>query len=231
MAAAFAQFAARTGTRKQVFNMAVEPKKTRRTPLGKRQLSPTVSYSNLWIPDKQLLQEIAKKRHISPAELIREIVHHWAIKKRLAPDTEDGAEETALIDLQRETKAAIETGVQQLTELVNRLAGTTSDYGDLLSLNEAQLSHVVNTSNAHYNITAQSFAALWSMLELVQRFLIEPLLEEGNTGCLDMDVHAKAVAARDRVREDAIRMVETLVTACKSPQPIMMTLIHPPARD
>jgi hypothetical protein len=203
----------------------------RRSPLGKRQLSPKTSYSNLWIPDKQLLEEIARKRHITPAELIREIVHLWAIKKRLAPDTEDGAEEVALMNLQRETKAAIDTGIQQLTDLVNRLAGATSGYGDLLNLNEAQLTHVMNTSNAHYNITAQSFAALWSLLELLQRFVIEPLVEDGKSGCLDKAIHDKVVVGRDRIREDAIRMVEKLVKECQSPQPIMMNLVSPPARD
>lgn len=205
--------------------------KKRRSPLGKRQLAAKANYAHLWIPDKRLLEEIAKKRHITTAELQREIIHLWAIKKRLAPDTEDGAEETALIDLQRETKAAVDAGIQQLTDLVNRLAHTTSGYGDLLSLNEAQLSHVMNTSNAHCNITAQTFAALWSLLELVQRFVIEPMLEDGKSGCLDKEIHSKAVTGRDRIREDAIRMVEALVKACKAPQPIMMTLIHPPARD
>ena len=79
---------------------STKPKRTRRRPLSKRQLSAKVSFSNLWIPDRQLLLEIAAKRHVSEAELIREIVHQWAIKKRLAPDTEDGAEEMARADVE-----------------------------------------------------------------------------------------------------------------------------------
>jgi hypothetical protein len=170
-----------------------------------------------------LLAEIAKKSHSSEAALIREIVHNWAIKKRLAPDVEDGTEETALIDLQRETKTAVEG----LADLLKRLVDTTSGYGDLLTLNEAQVTHLTSVSNAHYNVTAQTFAALWALLEMFQRFQFEAQLHADQLPPVDKDTHTKAVAITDNIRAEGLRMVERLITACQSPQPIRMALVCP----
>jgi hypothetical protein len=75
-------------------------KKRRRSPLGKRQLSSKVTSSNLWIPDRQMFEETARKRHLTDAELMRDIIHKWAVTTRLAPDTEEGAQEIALLNLQ-----------------------------------------------------------------------------------------------------------------------------------
>ena len=196
-------------------------KKKRRPPLGKRQLSAKVSYSNLWIPDKQLLGEIAKKRQMTDAELIREIIHQWAIKKRLAPDTDDGAEEVALIDLQRETKSAVETGIQEITERLNKLLLATSGFGDLLSLNEAQLTHIGNVSNTHYNITGQTFAAVWFLVEMTLRLGVEKSLPTDN------DRRKTAIALRDDIRADGLRMLDKLIKESKSPQSLLMALLCP----
>lgn len=199
-------------------------KPKRRKPLGKRQLSATVSYSNLWIPDKQLLGETAKKAHTSEAALIREIVHNWAVKKRLAPDVEDGTEEAALIEIQRETKTAVEG----LTDLLNRLLEATSGYGDLLNLNEAQMSHLTSVSTAHYNVTAQTFAAIWFVLQAVQNFTVLPLLQAGPLPTdIDRDVYNQAVQITDIGRAEGLQMVEQLIKACQSPQAIRMALVCP----
>jgi hypothetical protein len=199
---------------------STKPKRTRRRPLSKRQLSAKVSFSNLWIPDRQLLLEIAAKRHVSEAELIREIVHQWAIKKRLAPDTEDGAEEMALLDLQRDTKASLEAGLSDIASHLKRIVDATSGYGDLLSVNEAQLTHVTSVSNAHYQITAQTFAALWFIVEMMQRDVEKSLSQNGGT-------KKEAIAIRDDMRVRGIHMLEKLITDCKSPQALVMALLCP----
>lgn len=199
-------------------------KRKRRSPLGKRQLSATVSSTRLWIPDKQLLKEIARKRHLTDADLIREIVHNWAIKKRLAPDTDDGAEETALIELQRETKTAVEG----LIALLNRLVDATSSYGDLLTLNEAQLSHLISVSNGHYSVTAQTFAALWFVVQLLQQLHLIPLLQANTSPpAVDKEIYDRAVTITDAARMKGLQMVEQLIKACQSPQPVVSRLISP----
>jgi len=58
--------------------------------------------------DKQLFEETAKKRRLNPAQLAREIIHQRSAAQRRAPGTREEIREGALIDLQRETKAAVE---------------------------------------------------------------------------------------------------------------------------
>jgi len=135
-------------------------KRKKRASLGKRQLSTKVTSSNLWIPDRQIFEETARKRHLTDAELLREIVHRWCVVERLAPDTEEGAQEIALLNLQKETKKAIEEVGQELFSLLKQIAEAVATHGDLLSLNEAHLNHVTSLAGAHYNVSTQSFAAL-----------------------------------------------------------------------
>ncbi len=59
-----------------------QKKKKKRSPLTKRQLASKVTATNLWVPDKQLFDEIKKKRRKTDAELLREIVHRWAVGNR-----------------------------------------------------------------------------------------------------------------------------------------------------
>jgi hypothetical protein len=200
-------------------------KKRRRSPLGKRQLSSKVTSSNLWIPDRQLFEETARKRHMTDAELMRDIIHKWAVTTRLAPDTEEGAQEIALLNLQKETKKAIEEVGHELSSLLKQLVETVSTHGDLLSLTEAQLNHVTSVAAAHYNVSAQSFAALWSLVEMFQRFYVERTLPPAP------DQHQAAVAIRDDIRGEGLRMIETFGSLCESTTPIKMILIYPSAGE
>src|ERR1041384_884248 len=199
---------------------SIKPKRNRRRPLAKQQLSKKTSFSNLWIPDKELLLEIAGRKHVSEAEMIREIVHQWAIKKRLAPDTDDGAEELAILDVQREIKASLEAGFGGIATKLKRSVDATSGYGDLLSLNEAQLTHVTSVSNAHYQMTAQAFAALWFIVEMMQRDVEKSLPQNSRT-------KKQAIAVRDDMRVRGIHMLEKLIIDCKSPQALVMALLCP----
>jgi hypothetical protein len=200
-------------------------KKRRRSPLGKRQLSSKVTSSNLWIPDRQMFEETARKRHLTDAELMRDIIHKWAVTTRLAPDTEEGAQEIALLNLQKETKKAIEEVGQELFSLLKQIAEAVATHGDLLSLNEAHLNHVTSVAGAHYNVSAQSFAALWSLVEMFQRFYVERSLPE------TPDQHQAAVAIRDDIRGEGLRMIETFGSLCESTTPIKMILIYPSAGE
>ncbi len=196
-------------------------KNKKRSPLSKRQLSSKVTAGNLWVPDLELFQEIARKRHKSDAELLRDIVHQWAVTTRLAPDTEEGAQEVALIDLQKETKKKVEELGEQMLSLLKQLVQSASTHGDLLSLNEAQMSHLSSVSGAHFNVSAQSFAALWSLVEMFQRFYVEKALPQ------DTDTHQAAIAIRDDIRGEGLRMIEAFTNVCESPLPVKMILIYP----
>ena len=165
-------------------------KRKKRASLGKRQLSTKVTSSNLWIPDRQLFEETARKRRMTDAGLMRDIIHKWAVTTRLAPDTEEGAQEIALINLQKETKKLIEEAKQELSSMLKQLLETVSTHSDLLSLNGTQLSHLTSVADTHYNVSAQSFAALWSLVEMFQRFYLEKTLPQ------DQDPQKLAVAVK-----------------------------------
>ncbi len=196
-------------------------KRKKRSPLTKRQLASKVTGTNLWVPDKKLFEETARKRRMTDAELLREIVHHWAVTTRLAPDTEEGAQEIALINLQKETKKLLEETAQQTSLLLKQLLESVSTQADLLSLNGTQLNHVTSVSDAHYNVSAQSFAALWSLVEMFQRFYVEKTLPQ------DPDPHSIAVAIRDDIREEGLRMIKLFTDPFQSTTPIKMILVYP----
>src|SRR5260370_8063973 len=98
-----------------------QKKKKKRSPLTKRQLASKVTATNLWVPDKQLFDEMVKKRRKTDAELLREIVHHWAVTTRLAPDTEEGAQEIALLNFQKKPKKVVEELGQHFPPFLKQL--------------------------------------------------------------------------------------------------------------
>jgi len=195
--------------------------KRKRSPLGKRHLASDVSATHLWVPDKQLFDEITKKRRTTGSELLRDIVHQWAVTTRLAPDTEEGAQEIALINLQKETKKLIEEANQQLSSMLKQLLEAVSMHSDLLSLNGTQLSHLTSVADTHYNVSAQSFAALWSLVEMFQRFYLEKTLPQ------DQDPQKLAVAIRDDIRAEGMRMMKLFTAPFQSTTPVKMILVYP----
>jgi hypothetical protein len=108
---------------------------------------------------------------------------------------------------------------------LKQIAEAVATHGDLLSLNEAHLNHVTSVAGAHYNVSAQNFAALWSLVEMFQRFYVERSLPE------TPDQHQAAVAIRDDIRGEGLRMIETFGSLCESTTPIKMILIYPSAGE
>jgi len=201
-------------------------KRKKRTPFGKRELSPTVTSSNLWIADKALFQETARKRHMTDAELMRDIVHRWCVVERRAPGSQEDIQEQALIDLQKHTLTRLENGLQAVVDQLALLVTHTTGFGEMLNLNEAQLSRLMNTSNGHCNLSAQTFAALWPLLQLVQRLYVER-----RVGDLDNeDTYQKVLITSDLIRNEGLDMVQELLKLCGS-HPVHTKLISPPAAD
>ena len=57
----------------------------------------------MYTADWRLLDDEVGKKETTRSELIGQIVHQWAIKKRLAPDAADHAQEATLVALQKQT--------------------------------------------------------------------------------------------------------------------------------
>jgi hypothetical protein len=195
----------------------------RRKPLGKRQLAADLTATRLYIPDRLLFQETARRKHVTDAELLRDIVHRWCVVERRAPGSQEDLQEQVLINLQNEALAGIKSIVDRLDLLTN----VTSSFGESLNVNEAQLSRLIKTSNAQQNIVAQIFAVEWALLELVRRIYGEMLsrLASGSEARAEIDRYT------DNSSYVGLRLVHDALTVLQSPQPIVMELLRPEAES
>ena len=184
-------------------------KSKKRAPFKKERSSETVS-TRLWEADDALFLEIANRRHITQAELLRQIVHEWAITTRVSGQNTDQPETSGPIrKLQEQILAEHLEPINELlatichrlnvplsanahTDLVHAntqdAAYPASDVNSvLMSLMRRvtedmdttlqKLSRLKMSTIAHYNLSAQTFAANWTVLDFILRDVVEPRLQ------------------------------------------------------
>jgi len=192
----------------------------------RREIDPETVGTNLYVADRRLLDDEVGKKGTTRSELIRQIVHQWAIKKRLAPDAADNAQEPSLLALQKKTVTELGEARKEIQTLLAQLKEATATQTDLLSLNETEFKRVLALDSAHYNLSAQSFTAVWAVLDFLQRFMVDPIL--ANNPQHKPDPHAESVRQRRDARVEGLQMAERMDEQFQSPQPIQMVLISPP---
>ncbi len=192
----------------------------------RREIDPETVGTNLFVADRRLVDDEVGKKDTTRSELIRQIVHQWAIKKRLAPDAADDAQEPTLVLLQKQTVAELGEARKELQTLRAQLKEAAATQTDLLSLNETEFKRVLALDSAHYNLSAQSFTAVWAVLDFLQRFIVDPIL--ANNPQHKSDPHAESVRQRRDSRVEGLQMAERMDEQFQSPQPIQMVLISPP---
>jgi len=192
----------------------------------RRQINPETIGTNLFGADKLLLDDEVRKKKTTRSKLMREIVHQWAIKKRLAPDADDNAQETSLLALQKQTVSELGEARKELQTLLTQFKEAAATQTDLLSLNETEFKRVLALDSAHYNLSAQSFTAVWAVLNFLQRFMVDPIL--ANDPQHKPDPHAESVRQRRDAQVEGLQLAERMDEQFQSPQPIQMVLISPP---
>jgi hypothetical protein len=192
----------------------------------RREIDPETVGTNLYVADRRLLDDEVGKKGTTRSELIRQIVHQWAIKKRLAPDAADNTQEPTLVALQKKTVTELGEARKEIQTLLAQLKEATATQTDLLSLNETEFKRVLALDSAHYNLSAQSFTAVWAVLDFLQRFMVDPIL--ANNPHHKPDPHAESVRQRRDARVEGLQMAERMDEQFQSPQPIQMVLISPP---
>ena len=75
----------------------------------------------MFVADRRLLDDEVGKKNTTRSELIRQIVHQWAIKKRLAPDAADLAQEQRLSPLQKQTVTELGEARKEIKTLLAQL--------------------------------------------------------------------------------------------------------------
>ena len=192
----------------------------------RREIDTETVGSNLFVADRRLLDDEVRKKNSTKSELIRQIVNQWAIKKRLAPDADDKAQEPTLVALQKKTISELGEARKELQTLLTQFKEAATTQIDLLSLNETEFKRVLALDSAHYNLSAQSFTAVWAVLNFLQRFMVDPILT--NDPQHKPDPHAESVRQRRDARVAGLQMAERMDEQFQSPQPIQMVLISPP---
>ncbi len=178
-----------------------EPAQPRRRRSGvsrKKQLSKRATGTKLWLADEQVFDEFVRRKHTIPGQLLREIVHEWATTMRVsgqAKDTMDAAAPIRKLHQQiiaeeigplRDTLATI-LGLLSDEDSPRVLANANTPDSTLLLLLEKLAEELKATkeelallrafATAHYLLSGQSFATTWSVLNLLQRYLVEPTIK------------------------------------------------------
>lgn len=174
----------------------------KRAHFNKERSDETVS-TRLWEADHALFSETVGRRRTTPAELLRQIVHEWAITMRLSGQNSDEPETAAPIrklDEQilaeqlapiNQTLAAISQRLNvPLLEIANTQDGAdpASDTDSVLMAQMRRVTEDMETvleklsrlkifTIAHYNLSAQIFAANWTILDFILTDLVEPRLQ------------------------------------------------------
>lgn len=184
-------------------------KSKKRAHFKKERSSETVS-TRLWEADDALFFETVNRRHTNPAELLRQIVHEWAITMRLSGQNTDQPETAGPIrKLQEQILAEHLEPINELlatichklhvplsananTHLVKPItqdaADAASDVNSVLlglmrrvtedmDTTLQKLSRLKMSTIAHYNLSAQTFAANWTVLDFILRDVVEPRLQ------------------------------------------------------
>jgi hypothetical protein len=222
--------------------------KTTNTP-PKKQAKRTVA-THLWVADDKLFHEIAARRDDTPAELLRDIVHDWAVTFRLSrhgADTNEPEAPARKLDeqiLAQHLRPLTETLTQILSQITTLFdpqrfpksdgnppsvcqpdSGTFSIQNltaELAGMNE-QLAALRAFAIAHYMLSGETFINTWAALSF-SRYIAEQFLRtEFKTTYED-----ESKTRRDEARLDALEWLKHMTLELGYPAPFKPIRWTPP---
>jgi len=232
-----------------------EPTKRRRRSQSishKKELAREVTGTLLWAADHTLFHEFVGRRHTTPAELLRDIVHDWAVTIRVSGQAKDTMElagpvrklhQQIIAEQLTPVNAALaaildflKTGSIPLPSANADTALVPSDHDSaLLTLLQRLAEELKNTKEelarlrafaaAHYMLSGQNFAATWATLDFVQRYIAEPILR--NDPAHNKDSFQASLTHRDDARLEGLQMVEQMSLEFHYPDEYQLILINP----
>jgi hypothetical protein len=228
------------------------PKRTRSKTTNthpKKQAKRTVA-THLWVADDKLFHEIAARRHDTPAELLRDIVHDWAVTFRLSrqgTDTNELEAPARKLDEQilvQHLRPLTETLTQILSQITTPFdsqtfpksdcdpppvsqpdAGTFSIHNltaELAGMNE-QLVALRAFAIAHYMLSGETFINTWAALSFSRYIAEQFLMTEFKTTYED-----EAKTRRDEARLDALEWLKQMTLEFGYPAPFKPIRWTPP---
>jgi len=233
-----------------------EPTKRRRRSQSishKKELAREVTGTLLWAADHALFHEFVGRRHTTPAELLRDIVHDWAVTIRVSGQAKDTLElagpvrklhQQIIAEQLTPVNAALaaildflKTGSIHLPSANADTALVPSEIQDsaLLTLLQRLAEELKNTKEelarlrafaaAHYMLSGQNFAATWATLDFIQRYIAEPILR--NDPAHNKDSFQASLTHRDDARLEGLQMVEQMSLEFHYPDEYQLILINP----
>jgi len=233
-----------------------EPTKRRRRSQSishKKELAREVTGTLLWAADHTLFHEFVGRRRTTPAELLRDIVHDWAVTIRVSGQAKDTMElagpvrklhQQIIAEQLTPVNAALaaildflKTGSIPLPSANADTALVPSDNQDsaLLTLLQRLAEELENTKEelvrlrafaaAHYMLSGQNFAATWATLDFIQRYIAEPILR--NDPAHNKDSFQASLTHRDDARLEGLQMVEQMSLEFHYPDEYQLILINP----
>jgi hypothetical protein len=233
-----------------------EPTKRRRRSQSishKKELAREVTGTLLWAADHALFHEFVGRRRTTPAELLRDIVHDWAVTIRVSGQAKDTMElagpvrklhQQIIAEQLTPVNAALaaildflKTGFIPLPSANADTALVPFDNQDsaLLTLLQRLAEELENTKEelarlrafaaAHYMLSGQNFAATWATLDFIQRYIAEPILR--NDPAHNKDSFQASLTHRDDARLEGLQMVEQMSLEFHYPDEYQLILINP----
>jgi len=233
-----------------------EPTKRRRRSQSishKKELAREATGTSLCAAHHGLFHEFVGRRHTTPAELLRDIVHDWAVTIRVSGQAKDTMElagpvrklhQQIIVEQLTPVNAALaaildflKTGSIPLPSANADTAFVPSDNQDsaLLTLLQRLAEELKNTKEelarlrafavAHYMLSGQNFAATWATLDFIQRYIAEPILR--NDPAHNKDSFQASLTHRDDARLEGLQMVEQMSLEFHYPDEYQLILINP----
>jgi hypothetical protein len=171
----------------------------------KRDIDPEPIGTNLFRADKRFLDEEVGRRGTSRSEVMRHGWHQYCVKRRLAPDTPDGAAEAALHAQQKKTVAELAEARKELQSAIRLLKEVKIIQEDSLALNETEFRRIFGLDSAHFNVSAQGFTLMWTILDFFQRFVADPML--AGTEEHQEDPHGESTRQVQEVRAEGLELL------------------------
>lgn len=185
-----------------------------------KRLDKEVISTCLYMADKLVLDNEVKRTGKTKAEVLREVFHAYAMKKRFGATESDEATFISMLKKLSEDMAATRASVEASVKQGGAIAKSLADFEEF---SQTEFMRMFATNNAQYNLSAQSFTVLWALADFFQRFIAIPMLarNEETKG----DPNGSAAVQLQEARSEGLQVAERFTDEIESPTKVKMILV------
>ncbi len=186
----------------------------------KKEIDKEVIGTCLYVADKTVLENEVKRTGKSKSEVVREVFHAYAMKKRFGVMDTD---EATVASTMKKLLAEVTEARADIQAVAKQAKETTVSVEGLTELNTTEFKRVSDLGLANFNLASQVFTIVWAILDFFQRFVANPLLSK-------MPEHKDAPQQESArqihdARTEGLQLVEKMSDDLRSPVKPEMVLI------